>query len=510
MAVATETIGSGSSAANQLNTAVKQTATWGFGSIAVKAASFVMLPLYTHYLTPDNYGIWEILDLVMSLLGMMLNLGLTSAVLKYYAAAQTKEDQRRVISTSFVFSLVTGLAVFSVGAAAVPIATRALFGPGVPGIYLFLSFTLAVMAYVAAVPYTLLRAKNQVRILVTYDTIGMVVSLALNVYFVVVLKLGLIGVLLSPLLVGTAKAILIFYWTRHDIGFSADRTVLRRLMFFGAPLVLSNLTMFVLNFSDRFFLREFRSLDVVGVYAVGYKFAYMLNFLVIQPFAMMWQARMFVIHREPGHQQIFRQMFVLYSLVLIVSGLGLALFGPALVPLVVDPRYLGAASIIPVVTLAYVFLGMGFFLQLGMFLASRTVLIGVVSAVSAVANLILNAVLIRSFGMQGAAWATLLGFLVLTVGSYICSKRVFPLSLGTGRVLKALLLAIAIYVASELAPISGRWAVLIWKAAAFVVYGLVVWGAGVLSADEIATLTSVRASAIGATMRLLRPAWGHS
>ena len=169
----------------------------------------------------------------------------------------------------------------------------------------------------------------------------------------------------------------------------------------------------------------------MGIYAVGYKFGNILNFLVIQPFNMMWQARMFVIHRQSGHQQIFRHIFVLYSLLLIASGLGLALFGPALMPLLVDSRYLGAASIIPVVTLAYVLLGIGYFLQLGMLLASRTVLIGVVSALSAVANLVFNWVLIRSFGMQGAAWATLLGFLVLAVGSYICSDRVFPLALGT-------------------------------------------------------------------------------
>ena len=96
-----------------------------------------------------------------------------------------------------------------------------------------------------------------------------------------------------------------------------------------------------------------------------------------------------------------------------------------MVSLLVDRRYLGAASIIPVVTLAYVLLGMGYFLQLGMFLASRTVLIGVVSAISAVASLVLNWVLIRSFGMQGAAWATLLGFLVLAVGSYICPVASF-------------------------------------------------------------------------------------
>jgi O-antigen/teichoic acid export membrane protein len=492
---------------SELNTAVKQSFIWGIGGVLAKAASFVMLPLYTHYLAPSDYGIWELLDLAMSLLGMLLNLGLTAAILKYYAAAETKEDKRRIISTSFVFALLTGSVVYAGGAALIPAATRALFGPGISSVYLFLSFTLSVMAYVATVPYTLMRARNQAQRLVTYDTAGTVVILVLNVYFVVVLKLGLLGVLLSPLLVGTLKTIVLFFWTRHDIAISVDSKRLRQLLVFGGPLVLSNLTMFALNFSDRFFLREFRSLEVVGIYAVGYKFGYMLNFLVIQPFNMMWQTRMFVIHKQADHQRIFRHMFVLYSLLLIGSGLGLALFGATVVPMLVDHRYVGAASIIPIVTLAYIFLGMGYFLQVGMFLASRTMLIGAVSAMAAVANLVLNYILIRSFGMTGAAWATLLGFLVLAIGSYVFSERVCPLALGLGRVVKALLLATAVYLASQLPVVSGWWAVLLWKTILFGAFGALVWATGVLSADEVATVSSVRESAQKVMSRWLKPVW---
>ena len=140
----------------------------------IKAASFVMLPLYTHYLAPSDYGIWELLDLVISLLGLLLNMGLTAAILKYYAAADTAEDRRKVVSTSLVFALSPASVVVAAGSALIPMATRALFGPGVSSVYLFLSFTYAVLAYVANVPYTLLRAKHQAQRLVTFDTISMV------------------------------------------------------------------------------------------------------------------------------------------------------------------------------------------------------------------------------------------------------------------------------------------------------------------------------------------------
>src|SRR5579884_2371353 len=207
MASPAEVIESGTVVASEVNTAVKQSFVWGLGGILTKAVSFVMLPVYTHYLPPSNYGIWELLDLLMSLLGMLLNMGMTAAILKYYAAADSDEDRRRVSSTSFFFALVTGLTVFTMGVALVPFITRALFGPGVSSVYLLLSFTVSVMAYVATVPYTIMRAKNRAQTLVSYDTIGTVVMLLLNIYFVVGLKWGLMGVLVSPLVVGTAKTI---------------------------------------------------------------------------------------------------------------------------------------------------------------------------------------------------------------------------------------------------------------------------------------------------------------
>jgi O-antigen/teichoic acid export membrane protein len=167
----------------------------------------------------------------------------------------------------------------------------------------------------------------------------------------------------------------------------------------------------------------------------------------------------------------------------------------------------GAAAIIPIVALAYIFLGIGYFLQVGMFLASRTVLIGVVSAVAAIANLILNFVLIRSFGMAGAAWATLLGFVVLAAGSYVFSQRVCPMALGLGRMLKALLLAIAVYLVSQWIVVSGWWTLTLWRTVLFACFGALVWATGVLSADEVASIMSVRDSALRVTSRWLKPAW---
>ena len=245
----------------------------------------------------------------------------------------------------------------------------------------------------------------------------------------------------------------------------------------------------------------------MGVYGVAYKFAFMLNFLVIQQFNMMWQARMYIIYRLPDHRRMFSQVFTLYSLVLIVSALVLALFSPEVLAIMVDRRYRAGAQVIPVVSLAYVLLGIGYYLQLGMFLSARTSLIGLVSGVAAAVNLGLNYFLIRSYGMMGAAWATLAGFAALAVGSYYLSERVHPLGLEIGRVARALGLAIGVYGLSCMLPAVGFGLTLLLKVVLLAGFVGSVWAARILSGDELATLGSLSGSARRAATRLWNPAW---
>lgn len=455
----------------------------------VKAIGFIMLPVYTRYLTPVDYGTLEILDLSMSLLGMVLNMGLTAALLRYYATAQTSEEKRTVVSTALLFVLGSGAVMFSLALGFVGPVSALIFGPKVPSAYLLISFSSFVLGYVANLPRTYLRALEASRAFVVLDTISVVAILVLNIFFIVVLKSGMAGILWSSLLVNAAWT-LVVGWTFHQVGFSFSGSLLRHMVSFGLPLILSNVALFALNFSDRFFLKHFQSLDVVGIYAVGYKFGFMMNFLLIQPFYGMWQARMYIIHANRDHPKIFGQIFMLYSAVLIYAGLALSILSPEIVRVMVESKFVSIQDIIPIIVLAYVFYGISYYVQLGMFLAKKTNVIGFLSALAAALNLGLNYVLILHYGMMGAASATMLSFLAIAVGSYYFSEHNLPLSLGAGRVLVVLTLAICCYLISRWWQPESLGLALLFKASLIAAFPVLLWKGRFLSASELATIAS--------------------
>jgi O-antigen/teichoic acid export membrane protein len=482
---------------------------YGVGSIIIKALGFLMLPFYTHYLPPSDYGLLEILDLSMSLLGMLLHLGIAPAVLRSYSGSKTAEEKKRTISTAFLFVTATGVFTFLAGVGLVgPISVK-LFGPKVPSTYLFLSFTSFVLSYLCTMPRTYLRAIEASGRFTLLESGSLLAMLTLNIYFIAVMRLGAVGILWSALIVNGVQAICLSGWMARVAGFGFSSSQLRQMAAFGMPLIFSNLALFALNFSDRFFLQHLRSLEAVGVYAVGYKLAFMINYLLVQPFYAMWQARMYGIYANPEHPQVFRQIFVMYSLVLTYAALAIAMFSHEIVAAMADQKFQASREVVPVVALAYVVYGVGLYVQLGMFLTDKTKAVGAVGAAAAILNLVLNYVLIQKFGIIGAAWATLIGFAAIAAGSYWFSQKALPLDLGMPRVVAGVGIAIGFYLLSYNVTPQAAVAAVGIKMLYLLLFPLLLWKIGVLSPAEIGTLASAKNKAAAGINRRLNWAFGR-
>lgn len=489
-------------ALKEIGTAVRHSAVYGLGSILAKILGFVMLPFYTHYLGPRDYGLLEIMDLSISLFGMVLHMGIAPALLRSYAAAPTPAEKNKAVSTVFIFVGTTGLLTFICGLAVIRPISNALL-PGFPSKYLLLAFSSFVLSYMAGPFRAYLRAREASARLTMFDTGSTLLVFLLNIYFIAVLKLGILGILLSPVIVNAAWVV-VAAGSLLGVGLGFSRNLLRQMVHFGLPLIFSNLAAFVLNFADRFFLQHFQSLEVVGLYAVGYKFGFMINVLLVQPFMLMWQARMYVIYANREHASIFGQIFALYSMALTYSALAMALLSPEIIHVMAGPKFAGAGKVIPLISLAYVVCGVGSYLQTGLYLINRTKLIGLISAVSAVVSLALYYVLISRYGMLGAGWATVLSFGTLAAGSYWYSQKYCPLGLELGRMCGGFALAVLLYLPFQWWRPTSFALLIPSKLVVLAIFPIMLWKFQVLSRAEIATVSASWTKVYGLISAALR------
>lgn len=487
----------------EIGLAFRHSLVYGGGIMAAKAIGFLLLPFYTHYLDPRDYGIWELLEASMCLLGMFLDMGITAAVARFYAAAETPESKRAVVSTALVFVAVTASFAFFVGLVFVRHVSALLFGPAVPATYLSLSFLSFIISYSSSVPRAYIRVQQAASTYVAIDVFGILLLTLLNIYFVGFLRIGLLGVLWSPIISFGFQAVFLTHRTIGEVGLGVCYRKLREMLVFGLPLTVSNFSYFALNLADRFFLQRFGSLEAVGIYAVGYKFGYLISYLFVQPFFLMWQTRMYLVQQRSDHRRIFRQLFLLYSFLLTFAGLGLSLWSEDIIRLMVSSKFYASQEVVPLIVLSYVFLGIGYYTQLGMFLASRTSLISIVNAIAAILNLGLNYVLIPRYGIFGAALATVVGFLAIVLGSYGASERVFPLRLALGRVFGGILLALGLYLLSRGTAPAASGAGLLLKLVLLASFPALLYATGILPREEVSILSSWGGRAGTGAKRLL-------
>src|SRR6266850_1287554 len=428
-----------------LRESFKHTSIYTFGNLASKAVGLFLIPVYTHYLRPREYGIIDILDLTIILIGVVVSAGMGSSLFRYYLAAETEDERHEVVGSSLLFS------VLSAGAIAIPILlwsggiSQLVFRSPGYGFYLQIAILSFWIGMISETCRNYFRARQQSALYVVSLLIQLVISVGLNIYFIVFRHLGVLGFLYSSLIVNGLMGGALLIHTIAQTGFRVSIPKTRLMLIYGAPFIFSGLGHFVLNFADRYFLNAYSNLSEVGIYALGYKFGFLISMLASAPFLQMWDAQVFVVAKDPNAKAVYARMFEYFAALILFGVLGLSVFIKDILRLMAAPEYFAAYRIVPIVAMAYAFNGWGQYFRLGMLLTNRTRFIGMIMVGTGVVTLALYLTLIRAFHGMGAAVATFLSFALMMVWTYIVSQRLYPVPYHHRRTAGVLAIAAACY-----------------------------------------------------------------
>ena len=428
----------------------RETLIYTIGTVLSRAASLIMLPVYTRLLTPADYGLLQILDMTSDAVAILVSAGCTAGVIRFYFKADAERERHAVLGSAITLQIglnLIGTILLVIFAA--PIWRYALHGAQSKGL-VYLAAANFTLSSLSIVPLIYMQIEKRAVLFSTVSIARLLLQLGGNIVFLVVLRWGPAGILLSSLIVNVVIGTATVAWMIRRTGIVISRDALLDLRRFGLPYQLVTLGTFIVTFGDRLFLDKYGGLAAVGLYGLAYQFGFMLEQIGIGPFARAWTPRRFEYPRDPQSVRDAKnaQGFLYLNIVAFTCAVGIAVFVHPVLRVLADPAFLGAANIVPVILAAYLIQGWVAVVELGIDISERTKYATYSVWASVAAAVILYSLLIPPFGGYGAAWATLFSFLVRLGFHWHFAQRLWPIAYGWRPVFKLALYAIVVGVAS--------------------------------------------------------------
>jgi O-antigen/teichoic acid export membrane protein len=433
----------------QLRRLGSQSLVYGLGGLVSRILAVLLLPLYTRYLTPADYGQVETLVALVAVLTIVLRLGISSAFFRFWFDAKTPAEHRTVLRTSFWFTMsMATLGLLALAVFAEPVAELLFGDEGAADLVIASGVALwANMNYEQLT--AVFRVEQRPTAFVTASVANVLLTIGATVLLVVALEQGALGVIVGNFAGTLAVYFALLLYRREQLGLELSRPLLREMNRFGLPLVPSALFLWVTNFSDRFFLVSLADAAEVGLYSVGVRIASAMV-LLLTAFRMAWPAFAYSIDDESEARSTYA--YVLTYLVTIASWLavGLAVLSPWLVDWLAAPSFSESSRVVGPLAFAAVALAGYIVVVIGIGRTKRTQFNWAVTGAGAAVNVVLNLVLIPPYGMMGAAVATIAAFATMFLGMAWWSQRIYPVPYQWRRVATAVGAALALTIGAKL------------------------------------------------------------
>lgn len=414
---------------------VKNTMILSLGTILPKVATFITLPIYTRYLTKSEYGIYDLILTLVSLLIPIITLQIQNAVFRNLVTEKDEDNKKKIISTGFIFTLIVSIILLV--------------------LYTIFFRELSILTRILIALYFILDILNQMTLQISRGlgktknySINTVITAFLNLFLIIPLlikmKLGLNGVLLSVII---AQFIAFLYLTITIHAFKyiklkkIEKKVLKELLKYSIPLVPNHISWWLLNSSDKIIITTILGIENNAVYAASSKIPH-IYIIMYQAFALAWQESASqssegdIEETTKYYTNIFKSLLKLLSggIILLISAT------PILFKLLLNDSYVGAYYQIPILYIAMFFYSLSDFYS-GIYVAiKKTKMIAKTAFIAAIINLVIDIALIKFIGLYAASISTLIAYLIITLYRGIELKKYYKIRYNYKQILLYMIL----------------------------------------------------------------------
>lgn len=414
---------------------------YGLGGIISKIIPLIMVPIITR-LMPDTayYGLSDLSNTVVSFASAFAIMGMYDAMYRMFFEKEDEEYKKNVCSTALIFTLGTSVIIFIIMLLSKNLIAQYFYGDNK---YSYLVYITAIATLVGATNSIIsapTRMQNKRRIFIITNTVGPVLSYAISIpllirgYYVIALPLAMA---VSAITMEITFGILNRKWFNPK---RFDMKLLKELIVIAIPLLPNFLIYWVFNSCDKIMIANMIGVGEAGIYAVGSKLGHTSQ-LIYTAFAGGWQYFAFSTMKEKNQVKSNSMIFEYLGIISFVAGIFMCAWSYWLFKVLFVGDYIQGYVVAPYLFMAPL-LQMLFQVASNQFLVIKKTWPNLLILLSgAILNIIINIFLIPMLGIEGAAIATLLGYMLsdIIVVAVLCRMNLMVVS---GRFLVSIILTL--------------------------------------------------------------------
>ncbi len=395
-------------------------------SIVNKAIPFLLLPILTKYLSAEEYGILAIYQVMISFGMPVLGMNMQNNITRNFFSKSKNYVAKLVFNLIVVLTISTilfSLFIFiylAFGGSSFSIPQKWLYAiPLITYMNMLNMFNLTILR-------NLKHAKEYGIFEISKTFLDLTVSIILIICFVFGWEGRAVGIITAAIIMGVIS--LYKTWKSGYVIIDADLEKINEILRISLPLIPYALGGTIITLSDRLFIDQMISTSEVGIYTVGYQFGMIIT-LVVAAFNKTWSPWMYEkleTNSNENKRTIVKATYLVSCIYILLAFL-IYIISNTLLPLMTTATYHVGIKYVLWIALGYSFNGIFAALFPFSVYVGRTRMLGLIGAMGAVINLSLNYVLIFNFGAVGAAYATLLTYILMAIGLLLYSNKIFPM-----------------------------------------------------------------------------------
>ena len=413
---------------------VSNTLLFGLGNFGSKFLVFLLVPLYTNALTTAEYGISELVITGTNLLIPFVSVSIQDATLRF--VLDPKCD-RGVVLKNTVFML-------SIGSVA-----ACLLYPAV-GLYdaiadwsgYFVVITIVYMIRNALSVY--IKAIGKSKLFAIDSIVYTALLMVTNILFLTVFKWGLNGYFIATVSCTIVSIILLCVWgnvVKSCMQSKMDFSLLKEMIIFSLPMILNNVSWWIIHSSDKVMVQYMMSTGDSGIYSVASKMPSVIS-TVTNIFNQAWVISSISEYDTSRDSNFFTNIFSSFNCVLILFSAAIVAVIKPFMQIYVGADFVSCWQYVPLLLLGSIFQAYATFFGAIYTSAKRNVRVMMTTFLAAGINILLNALLIPTIGIQGAVIATAVAYLVVFIFRMIDSQKYIKFKIDFLRVGASVLILI--------------------------------------------------------------------